>query len=208
MEKKYPIGELIEKLKENIRNHMNPYNLGDEGETSRLIFQLIQIAEKQAPTGAIWVKADQKPEHNVGVLVFIPGEDNHITSGMWDISNEWVLLDEYRTPDEEVTHWTALPAFPEGYTHDDISEEWVSTLKAIAKEELAKKGIARANDWISVEDHLPEIAEYVMIYNTERATLIGRLMSNGWVAMFADGENFMGVLTATHWRPLPEAPKK
>jgi hypothetical protein len=86
-----------------------------------------------------WVKADQKPEHNVGVLVFIPGEDNHITSGMWDISNEWVLLDEYRTPEVEVTHWMPFPAFPEGYTHDMLSDEWVSTLKAIAKEELSKR---------------------------------------------------------------------
>ncbi len=86
-----------------------------------------------------WVKADQKPEHNVGVLVFIPGEDNHITSGMWDISNEWVLLDEYRTPEEKVTHWMLLPAFPEGYAHDMLSDEWVSTLKAIAKEELSKR---------------------------------------------------------------------
>lgn len=94
--------------------------------------------------GSVWVKADQKPEHNVGVLVFIPGEDNHITSGMWDISNEWVLLDEYRTPEVEVTHWMPLPAFPEGYTHDVISDEWVSTLKAIAKEELSKKNESAA----------------------------------------------------------------
>lgn len=93
----------------------------------------------QHPTGCVWVKADQKPEHNVGVLVFIPGEDNHITSGMWDISNEWVLLDEYRTPEEEVTHWMPLPSFPEGYTHDILSDEWVSTLKAIAKEEFSKR---------------------------------------------------------------------
>lgn len=166
-----------------------------------------------AHQGAVWVKADQKPEYNVGVLVFIPGEDNHITSGMWDISNEWVLLDEYRTPDEEVTHWMALPAIPEGYTDNEIPSELIDVLKKIAEEELPKLKAATpsnegdAVEWISISDQLPEIAEYVMVYNTERATLIGRLMSNGWVAMFADGEKFMGELTATHWRPLPEPPK-
>jgi hypothetical protein len=59
-----------------------------------------------------WNSAEIKPPHNVGVLVFIPDEDNHITSGMWDISNKWVLLDEYRTPECEVTHWMPLPNPP------------------------------------------------------------------------------------------------
>lgn len=60
-----------------------------------------------------WIDADvEKPKYNVGVLVFIPDEDNHITSGMWDISNKWVLLDEYRTPQCKVTHWRKLPADP------------------------------------------------------------------------------------------------
>ena len=96
-------------------------------------------SESLSKEGNTWVTADTKPEHNVGVLVFIPGEENHITSGMWDISNEWVLLDEYRTPEEEVTHWMPMPSFPEGYEHDILSDEWVSTLKAIAKEELSKR---------------------------------------------------------------------
>jgi hypothetical protein len=82
-----------------------------------------------------WKSAEIKPEHNVGVLVFIPGEDNHITSGMWDISNKWVLLDEYRTPEEEVTHWMPLPAFPEGYTWNE---------KKVAKDELENRH--KAND--------------------------------------------------------------
>jgi len=60
-----------------------------------------------------WIDADkEKPEHNVGVLVFIPDEDNHITSGMWDISDKWVLLDEYRKPDCKVTHWMKMPPDP------------------------------------------------------------------------------------------------
>lgn len=67
-----------------------------------------------------WVSVDDKmPEHNLGVLVFIPSEDDHITSGMWDIDNKWVLLDEYRTVGEgegmedcRVTHWMKMPFKP------------------------------------------------------------------------------------------------
>jgi len=57
-----------------------------------------------------WRNAKQeKPECLVSVLVFIPEEDEHITVGMWDISKCWVLLDEYRKPISEVTHWMPLP---------------------------------------------------------------------------------------------------
>jgi hypothetical protein len=60
-----------------------------------------------------WINVkDNMPEHNEAVLVFIPGEDDHITSGMWDVSNKWVLLDEYRVPDQEVTRWMKLPETP------------------------------------------------------------------------------------------------
>lgn len=68
----------------------------------------------------IWVPIEEgMPERNKGVLVFIPQEDNHITSGMWDIENKWVLLDEYRIVGEGdgmeesmVTHWMPLPSCP------------------------------------------------------------------------------------------------
>lgn len=61
-----------------------------------------------------WISVDdQMPPHNLGVLVFIPDEDDHITSGMWDIENKWVLLDEYRVPDCAVTHWRRLPETPQ-----------------------------------------------------------------------------------------------
>lgn len=56
-----------------------------------------------------WIKSSRhKPQQNVGVLVFIPEEDNHITTGMWDVSNKWVLLDEYRIPKSEVTYWRPI----------------------------------------------------------------------------------------------------
>lgn len=60
-----------------------------------------------------WISIEtEMPEKNVGALVFIPGEDDHITSGMYDIDEKWVLLDEYRNPECEVTHWRPLPDKP------------------------------------------------------------------------------------------------
>lgn len=76
---------------------------------------------EQLPTPSLvkpdlWIEIDENdiatyPEHNLGVLVFIPQEDNHITSGMWDVDDKWVLLDEYRVMGE-VTHWQPLPSPP------------------------------------------------------------------------------------------------
>lgn len=61
--------------------------------------------------------------------------------------------------------------------------------------------------WIAVTQELPELNEYVLIYNTEGGTFTGRLMANGWFANFSDsGEFYMGDLTATHWMPLPAPP--
>ena len=61
---------------------------------------------------AKWISVkDQMPKTNKGVLVYIPVEDDHITSGMFDVSGTWVLLDEYR-PTENVTHWMPLPTPP------------------------------------------------------------------------------------------------
>lgn len=61
--------------------------------------------------------------------------------------------------------------------------------------------------WISVKDKLPGLLLYILVYNTEGATLIARRFENGWWALFADGEHFMGELAATHWQPLPEPPQ-
>lgn len=103
-------------------------------------FKITDILRHQQPQpGPRWVKASIKPEHNVGVLVFIPGEDNHITSGMWDIDNKWVLLDEYRISEEEVTHWMPLPSFPEGYPANELPDEIGAMIKEIAREELGRK---------------------------------------------------------------------
>lgn len=71
-----------------------------------------------------WIKSsEQMPEYNVGVLVFIPEEDNHITAGMWDVSQKWVLLDEYRIPRSEVTYWMPIPQEPEDKSYDPFTSD-------------------------------------------------------------------------------------
>lgn len=117
--------------------------------------------------GAVWMKADIKPEYNVGVLVFIPGEDNHITSGMWDIENKWVLLDEYRVPECEVTHWMELPGLPDGVDKNELPDEIVKALKRIARDEL-KRGKSPPNQSDAVE-----FAEWIRNENWEGRTHVG-----------------------------------
>lgn len=72
-----------------------------------------ESVSKEIPDFNGWISSkEQLPEYNVSVLVFIPEEDDHITTGMWDISNKWVLLDEYRVPKSQVTYWRKMVAAP------------------------------------------------------------------------------------------------
>lgn len=64
------------------------------------------------------VEKDGYPEYNRGLIVCIPDEDYHITSGMWDRDNKWVLLDDYRVPDCPVTHYMPLPPFPKQFQNE------------------------------------------------------------------------------------------
>lgn len=83
---------------------------------------------------SIWTNAEkEKPEYNVSVIVFIPEEDEHMTSGMWDISNKWVLLDEYRVPTAQVTYWRPMVEKPSDrkYTPTFNHEENDTTDKVI-----------------------------------------------------------------------------
>lgn len=90
--------------------------LSDGGKWTRAI----EAMELQATAERIlaneenqWVKAsDRKPEECVSVLVFIPEEDGHCTTGMWDVSKKWVLLDDYRVPQSEVTYWRPMVNLP------------------------------------------------------------------------------------------------
>lgn len=68
---------------------------------------------KEASKDGVWIKSSKKlPPKNVSVLCFIPEEDDHITTGMYDVSEKWVLLDEYRVPKSEVTYWRVMVDLP------------------------------------------------------------------------------------------------
>src|SRR5690606_20767194 len=87
-----------------------------------------------------WISTkDRLPDHNVSVLVFIPEENDHITTGMWDISKKWVLLDEYRVPTCQVTYWRETVGMPEDksyeQTHSNPDDYKIRTLQ---KENYAK----------------------------------------------------------------------
>lgn len=56
--------------------------------------------------------------------------------------------------------------------------------------------------WFKCGDKLPELMQYVLVYNTESATLIARRFEHDWRALFADGENDMKDLAPTHWAYL------
>ena len=99
--------ELIKELTE-LRDTIQKFGLVDE---VILIHQAIQALSQSE-----WINVeDRLPKNNVGVLVFIPIEDNHITSGMYDYDNKWVLLDDYRLieDDKQITHWMPLPQQPQ-----------------------------------------------------------------------------------------------
>lgn len=62
--------------------------------------------------------------------------------------------------------------------------------------------------WISVKDRLPAEMESVLVFNTEGAILVGRIVFDNWKAYFIDGEHWMNELEPTHWMPLPEPPNE
>lgn len=68
---------------------------------------------------------------------------------------------------------------------------------------------AEQDRWIPVSSGvLPEVGEYVLVFNTEGATLVARRFSNDWCALFSDGEKLMKELAPTHWQPLPPPPHR
>lgn len=126
-----------------------------------------------------WQVVIKKGEYNVGVLVFIPGEDNHITSGMWDIDNKWVLLDEYRVPDCEVTHWMPLPGLPEGREPHVIPDWFADTIRSISRDELGldeSAGEKETPDWVAwLSDRSPSVPDLSNSTQEEKQLLVNTL---------------------------------
>lgn len=143
-------------------------------ELSELREQLANIAERDR-----WIKADdEKPEENVSVEVFIPEEDGHVTTGMWDVSQKWVLLDEYRVPDSQVTYWRRLRPKPE-------DQSYVPTPDAIRTipektSELQKKLYDMEGQLKALQEALDEIAnpiKYMQIRAEKEGTQINGAMA-------------------------------
>ena len=64
------------------------------------------------------------------------------------------------------------------------------------------------DNWESLSNP-PEVGKYVLVNVGTDTVLKGRLMNNGWTAMFADGEKLVGdVRPVTGWQPLPAPPQK
>ena len=97
-------------IREEMKRDMIPAKPNnDKALINALQKQVAQLKRKVV----IWKQSEKEmPEHNKGCLVFIPEEDNHITAGMLDISEKWVLLDDYREPKCVVTHWAYMPDEP------------------------------------------------------------------------------------------------
>ena len=62
-------------------------------------------------------------------------------------------------------------------------------------EYLISNGVT-VQEWISVEDRLPDVGKFVLIYNK----------INGVCLDYNDGVTF-GYYDVTHWMPLPKPPK-
>ena len=65
------------------------------------------------------------------------------------------------------------------------------------------------DNWISVEDGLPEIGENILV-SIENGwnTLMGNLYNDGWMIYYQDGFKKEGDDKVTHWQPLPTPPNK
>ena len=57
-------------------------------------------------------------------------------------------------------------------------------------------------EWISVDDRLPEKDEIVIICTDENFIYAGELVGDTW---FLDNDSWTA--TVTHWMPLPQPPK-
>lgn len=91
----------------------------------------------------------------------------------------------------------------------EISDELLKQLKnapiTICKEEPS---IELVKEWISVDDELPEVGEYVVCIAKRNPfsmfmPMVARIKKNGWVNPITE----QYISEVTHWMPLPENPK-
>ena len=93
----------------------------------------------------------------------------------------------------------AISHFWYGVSHDIFSEP-VKTYAKLAIEALKKENGVTVQEWISVNDRLPEQGEEAICIAADGDMMIGKYTEWGWMfpCYFED---------LTHWMPLPEPPK-
>ena len=93
----------------------------------------------------------------------------------------------------------AISHFWYGVSHDIFSEP-VTTYAKLAIEALKKENGVTVQEWISVNDRLPEQGEEAICIAADGDMMIGKYTEWGWMfpCYFED---------LTHWMPIPEPPK-
>ena len=93
----------------------------------------------------------------------------------------------------------AISHFRYGVSHDIFSEP-VTTYAKLAIEALEKENGVTVQEWISVNDRLPEQGEEAICIAADGDMMIGKYTEWGWMfpCYFED---------LTHWMPIPEPPK-
>ena len=85
--------------------------------------------------------------------------------------------------------------------------EYEPILKRLEKLEKLEKFEQNNNEWISVQDRLPEINTYVLIVYAGYSMFVAyRDNSEGDLCFRGDDGN--PLYNITHWMPLPEPPKE
>ena len=79
------------------------------------------------------------------------------------------------------------------WEHGDVSE-WIA-------DHLISNGVT-VQEWISVNDRLPDDDEVVIICTDKNFVYAGELIGDTW---FLDNDSWTA--TVTHWMPLPQPPK-
>ena len=93
----------------------------------------------------------------------------------------------------------AISYFWYGVSHDIFSEP-VTTYAKLAIEALKKENGVTVQEWISVDDRLPEQGEKAICIDADGDMMIGKYTEWGWMFPCYFEE-------LTHWMPIPEPPK-
>ena len=84
---------------------------------------------------------------------------------------------------------------------------WGSNTSEEIADHLIRNGIT-VQEWISVEDELPEVGGYVVCIAKRNPfsrfmPMVARIEKNGWVNPMTE----QYISEVTHWMPMPELPK-